>query len=343
MDLTFPLARGSIDPMVDLRSTLKLRDLVAASPDGYVHELHGPVSVYAVYRGNVLVETAEETLKFDEDGCAAHGKNAIPHERMQLSRISARYVKECALPLLAIGRTQDGYFHCALLVDNDTDAYALTKQASTCAQWIHLRTIGHMLSDDEAALSTMAVALAAWHEANPHCVRCGGHTHIAHEGWTRVCPSCEHMEYPRQDPSVIVAVVDEDERILLAHNMNWREKFMSLPAGFVDAGEAPERAVIRELNEEVGLRVDKITYVGSQPWPFPRSLMLGYCAQLHPDSPREPRPDEHEIDRARFFSREELKKAIEQGELEPPAPTSIARVLIEHWFGGELPTPAARQ
>lgn len=134
---------------------------------------------------------------------------------------------------------------------------------------------------------------------------------------------------------MIVAVTNERGELLLAHNALWEDKRVSVLAGFVDAGESPQRAVERELWEEVGLRVSDIAFLGSQPWPFPRSLMLGYSAKALDDTLR---PDRQEIEWAEWVSPHSLRQAVADGRMILPGVNTIAYGLISRWYGGHLPT-----
>jgi NAD+ diphosphatase len=132
-------------------------------------------------------------------------------------------------------------------------------------------------------------------------------------------------------------ITDPDDRCLLARNVAWPERRMSILAGFVEPGESAEQAVVREVAEETAIKVTNVRYVGSQPWPMPRSLMLGFRA----DAPagQEITVDRTEITEARWFSREELVAAVRARELGLPPPVSIARRILESWYGGPIPAP----
>lgn len=132
---------------------------------------------------------------------------------------------------------------------------------------------------------------------------------------------------------MIVAVTDDDDRLLLAHQVRWDPTRVSVLAGFVEAGESLEQAVQREIAEEVGVQVTGLRYLGSQPWPFPRSLMLGFAARAD-DSPV--RVDDQEIDHARYYTRDEVSAAVDSGALTLPGPTSIASRMIAAWRAGTL-------
>ena len=199
----------------------------------------------------------------------------------------------------------------------------------------HLREVGPLLSDRDAGLMTHAVALANWHETFTHCPRCGSPTDPISSGHARKCPVDDSEHFPRVDPAMIVLVTDPDDRCLLARNVMWPEHRVSILAGFVEAGESAEQAVAREVHEETGIVVGIIRYMGSQPWPMPQSLMLGFRAEA--DGSQEIRVDDNEIAEAHWYSRDELTQAIETGQLLLPPPVSIAHHIIQSWYGGELP------
>ncbi|QYC44812.1 NADH pyrophosphatase [Nonomuraea coxensis DSM 45129] len=196
-----------------------------------------------------------------------------------------------------------------------------------------LRQVGGLLGARDAGLLVYAVALEAWHTTHEFCPRCGSRTEIQAGGHVRVCPQDGSQHFPRVDPAVIMLIRDENDRCLLARGPQWPEGRMSVLAGFVEPGESLEHAVVREVAEEVGVSVVRPRYLGSQPWPFPRSLMLGFFAEA---VTTELRPDREEIAEARWFSREELTAALDSGELRLPPAVSIARRLIETWYGGQL-------
>jgi NAD+ diphosphatase len=197
-----------------------------------------------------------------------------------------------------------------------------------------LRELFAGLDDWEASLAVHAVGVANWHRAHPRCSRCGSPTVPVVGGESRTCPACGATHFPRTDPAVIMLVLDDQDRVLLGHNGQRPHAWFSALAGFVEPGESLEAAVRREVHEEVGLVVDDVVYVGSQPWPFPSSLMLGFYA--HTADPRH-RVDGEEITEARWFSRRELKDAADRGDVVLPAGFSIARKLVEDWYGGDLP------
>ncbi|MGD9482450.1 NAD(+) diphosphatase [Streptomyces sp. TRM70308] len=197
-----------------------------------------------------------------------------------------------------------------------------------------LREAGGLLGERDTALLVHAVALENWQRLHRFCSRCGERTVIAAAGHIRRCPACGAEHYPRTDPAVIMLVTDARDRALLGRQVHWPEGRFSTLAGFVEPGESLENAVRREVFEEAGLPVGEVEYVASQPWPFPSSLMLGFTARA---TTAEIAVDGEEIEEARWFSREELRVAIEAGEVLPLVGISIAARLVERWYGAPLP------
>jgi NAD+ diphosphatase len=199
---------------------------------------------------------------------------------------------------------------------------------------VPLREAGPLLSDRDAGLMTHAVALANWHETFTHCPRCGSPTNPISSGHARKCPVDGSEHFPRVDPAMIVLVTDPADRCLLARNAQWPERRVSILAGFVEAGESAEQAVAREVHEETSVAVSAVRYLGSQPWPMPQSLMLGFRAEA---TGVDIQVDANEIAEARWYSRDDLRKAVASGELLLPPPISIAHRIIESWYGEDLP------
>ena len=208
--------------------------------------------------------------------------------------------------------------------------------------WATLRATGEVLSDRDAGIFTTTQALANWHALHPFCPRCGSPTVAAQAGWVRRCEREGSEHYPRTDPAVIMAVVDDDDRLLLGRGAQWPEGRFSVLAGFVEPGESFESAVAREVGEEVGVSVTDVTYLGNQPWPFPSSDMIGFTARA---TSVDLDPDHVEMAEARWFSRDEYIKALRDNEIRTPSGISIAQRLIEHWLGqrvADVVGPAAR-
>lgn len=196
-----------------------------------------------------------------------------------------------------------------------------------------LRRIGAVAEGLALELTVGATALTAWHRLEPHCSACGARTAVESGGTNRRCPACGRVHFPRQDPAVIVAVLDPDDRILLGRQPTWAPGRMSVLAGFVEAGESLEQAVHREIHEESGVRLTDVHYFGSQPWPFPRSLMVGFTANAENESLAVARD---EIEDAAWFTRAEVDDAVLAGRLTLPGEASIAHRLIKAWATQEL-------
>jgi NAD+ diphosphatase len=201
-----------------------------------------------------------------------------------------------------------------------------------------LREAGSLLDDRDAGLLTHAIALANWHDTHTHCPIDGTPTVVNPGGHSTTCPADGTEHFPRTDPAVIMLVTDPEDRCLLARNVAWPERRVSILAGFVDPGESAEHAVAREVHEETGITVDQVNYLDSQPWPMPRSLMLGFRA--HATGDLTIRVDADEISEAHWYSRADLRRVLEARELALPPAVSIARRIIEAWYGAELPDGA---
>lgn len=199
--------------------------------------------------------------------------------------------------------------------------------------WLDLRECGPWLGALELELALTGVGLARWHATHTHCPQCGAPAVSGQAGWVRVCGRDGSIHFPRTDPAVIMSVIGPDDRLLLARGARFKAGRVSVLAGFVEPGERLEDAVAREVSEEVGLRVDSMTYVGSQPWPFPASVMIGYEARTREARLR---VDETEIVEARWWARGELAAELAAGTLGIAGRLSIARRLIERWYGGRL-------
>jgi len=202
------------------------------------------------------------------------------------------------------------------------------------SMWVSGRTTGHHFDERDAGVLVSALAVSNWHESHQHSPVSGQRLEVDSAGWVRVDQENGHQVFPRTDAAIIVLVTDKDDRIVLGSNALWESQRYSLLAGFVEPGESLEAAVAREVFEESGLRVKNPTYMGSQPWPFPASLMVGFHAELDHEASGELTPDGTEIVDLRGFRRDKLTRAL--GEISLPGKTSIARAMIEHWYGGPI-------
>ncbi|MBJ8338331.1 NAD(+) diphosphatase [Antrihabitans sp. YC3-6] len=204
-----------------------------------------------------------------------------------------------------------------------------------------LRMVGAILDDTSAGILTTAVALLNWHNKARFSSIDGSPTKPANAGWSRVSESSGHEEFPRSDPAVICLVHDGADRVLLARQTVWPSTMFSILAGFVEAGESLETCVVREIREEVGLDVTDVRYLGSQPWPFPRSLMIGFTAIGDPDQPLA--FSDGEIAEAHWFTRAEVREALAAGDwtssagvrLLLPGSISIARGIVTAWAASD--------
>ncbi|MRG60754.1 NAD(+) diphosphatase [Agromyces sp. CFH 90414] len=309
-----PLARTLIDRDADARALDDLAERLDADPTALA---------VAVHAGRLLVAQQVE-------GSAPQLELRHPSK---LPDAPERAGSPAPLRIY-LGRLQPGGAPVELRVLDDESALALEPEA---ARWQGLRQLATVLDDAHASLATEAIALAGWHERHPRCPRCGAATEPVQAGWARRCEADASLHFPRTDPAVIVLVTDDDDRVLLGSNAMWEQRRFSLLAGFVEPGESLEAAVVREIGEEAGVAVDRVEYVASQPWPFPASIMLGFRARVAAGvDPATARADGEEILELRWFTREELAAAADDGVVVPGS-ASIARWLLDGWFGGPVP------
>ena len=194
-----------------------------------------------------------------------------------------------------------------------------------------LREIGSYLSPRDIGLAVHAQGLANWHSKHPRCSLCGGPTAVVLAGAVRRCPADQSEHYPRTDGAIIVLIKDDKDQVLLGRQKVWPKHRFSTFAGFVEPGESFEHCVIREVREEAGVELTKINYLGSQPWPFPASLMIAFEAVTN--TPELARADGDEIEEIRWFSRADMKAAIADKSLILPLEISVARQMINAWYG----------
>lgn len=198
-----------------------------------------------------------------------------------------------------------------------------------------VRTLAPLLDPEQLSLAVHAVAMSRWLSSTPFCPQCGTRTQVQSAGHLRVCPGCGKHHFPRTDPAVIMLVTDDEDRALVGRQRSWPTERFSTLAGFVEPGEALEDAVRREVAEESGVVVGEVSYAGSQPWPFPASLMLGFFARA---TSTDIDTEDDELAEARWITRDELAEGATAGSLLlPPRGVSISSWLIEQWFGEPLP------
>ena len=202
------------------------------------------------------------------------------------------------------------------------------------ARRLGLREVGVLLDDHDAGLLVHAVGLVNWHVAHPRCPRCGAATEVVRGGSVRRCTSDGSDHFPRTDPAVIMLVHDGGDRCVLGRQATWPAGRFSTLAGFVEAGESAEQAVVREVEEEAGITVRDVEYVASQPWPFPSSLMLAFTARADGDAV--PVGRDGELAEVRWFTRDEVRASEVWGTsngLQTPSSVSVAWHLITGWAG----------
>jgi NAD+ diphosphatase len=282
-----------------------------------------------------------DTLRTDIDAAVAGWKDALLlriDRRNQVMISGGRVVLGSAAKLgdkpdehaVFLGRVPDGRHVWAVRA-------ALEASEDEAAEVLDLRRGGAVFDDMSAQLVATATALLNWHDGARFSAVDGAPTKSIKGGWARANIIGGHEEFPRIDPAIICLVHDGHDRAVLARQATWPERLFSLLAGFVEAGESFESCVVREIAEEVGLTVTGVKYLGSQPWPFPRSLMVGFHAIGDPEQPFS--FNDGEIAEAAWFTRAEVREALEHGDwnsqsdsrLLLPGSISIAREIIESW------------
>ncbi|MFZ1470782.1 MAG: NAD(+) diphosphatase [Paracoccaceae bacterium] len=197
-----------------------------------------------------------------------------------------------------------------------------------------LRAMMADLSPAQAELAAVGKALLEWHRLHGYCAACGVPSRIALGGWQRHCPACQATHFPRTDPVVIMLVTDGD-RVLLGRSPGWPEGMYSLLAGFVEPGETIEAAVRREVAEETGVRLGAVSYLASQPWPFPANLMIGCRAQAISTAIT---LDPAELDDALWVGRNDMVQVLNgtHPRIRPSRHGSIAQFILNAWLADRL-------
>jgi NAD+ diphosphatase len=225
----------------------------------------------------------------------------------------------------------DSQRHVLLGLLNGSPIFAVEELAD--GEMHDLREVGFQLTDNERDIAATASAVTNWHRLEPLCPRCGGATAVTNGGYARHCAACGQDHFPRTDPAVIVAVVDAQDRLLLGGQPTWGNR-MSVLAGFVETGESLEQAIHREIGEEVDISLSELHYFGSQPWPFPRSLMVAFFGRATGTNIN---IDAREIAHAEWYTRDQLSAKLDAGQLGLPGRSSIASRMIQAWRDGEAP------
>lgn len=254
---------------------------------------------------------------------------------------------DCAADLTFLGLEESGAVFCA-----DLSAWTPSEQDTTqvgafvdpseqrhpaCDEtqvFRELRGCMAHINERDAELTAMARALWSWHSTHGFCAKCGAKSVVVNAGWQRSCDACGGQHFPRTDPVVIMLVTYENS-LLLGRSPGWPDGMYSLLAGFIEHGETIEAAVRREVFEETGITSAKVSYLASQPWPFPNSLMIGCHAQA---TSRELNVDKNELEDAIWVTREEVMQVMtgEHPSIKPSRKGSIARFLMENWLADRL-------
>ncbi|WP_333817406.1 NAD(+) diphosphatase [Tabrizicola sp.] len=214
------------------------------------------------------------------------------------------------------------------------DASVQQHPAVTEGGFTELRGVMTLLTPREAELVATAKALLQWHRSHGFCSTCGARSEMAQGGWQRTCPACAAQHFPRTDP-VVIMLVTYGNSLLLGRSPGWPEGMFSLLAGFVEPGETLEAAVRREVLEETGVTCGAVSYLASQPWPFPASLMIGARTEA---TSQEIHIDPEEIEHALWVTREEMVQAFagQHPVIRPSRQGAIAHFILRNWLADRL-------
>lgn len=312
VDYEFSFRPGNLDRAAPLRTG----DAARANPEARVE---------IFWRGKLLVEADATPLRAPLDHPA---------------------LKDCREPPIFLGLA-DGVprFAAELTLWHPHEDAAMVGQFTDQTQQVHpdfpgahfaeIRGLMANLSLLDAECVAVGRALLTWHGTHRFCSNCGAPSEVELLGWQRKCPSCATQHFPRTDPVVIMAITRGD-KLLIGRAPAWPERMYSVLAGFVEPGESIEMAVRREVREESAIEVGQVTYVASQPWPFPMSLMFGCHGEALSE---EITIDPHELGDARWVSRAEVLDILagRHPEINPPRRGAIAGFLIHSWAHGTLP------
>lgn len=312
---TVTFGGSGLDRAAPLRSQPKELARLAASPNA---------GVVPLWRGRPLLRGRDALawLRTGHPELATAGPRVflgldegVPRFAADLSRWEPEDLPETPVALIDRSQTQ----HPGLPLDT---------------AFVELRAAMAALPPRDAELAATAKALLGWHANHSFCARCGAETEIVEGGWQRHCPDCGAHHFPRADPVVIMLVTLGNE-VLIGRSPGWPDGMYSLLAGYVEPGETIEAAVRRETLEEAGIRVGRVSYLASQPWPYPSSLMIGCRGEA---LSREITIDPVEIEDAIWVTREQMAKAMAGAHprLAPARRGAIAHFLLKHWLSDRL-------
>jgi len=278
----------------------------------------------------LLGQTSTRTLVFSGD-IPILNRDGLLHDPTFLLADAQRLGPARETAFLGLDATGTALF--ATLIDSMS---AETQQARDDLAMIDLRTLALQALLPPAVLGRLAQAksLLGWHARHRFCANCGARTEVSLSGWRRHCPACSAAHFPRTDP-VVIMLVEQGGDCLLGRQPGFPPRMVSCLAGFMEAGETIEDAVRREVREEAGIGIGRVSYFASQPWPFPASLMIGCIAEAQS---RDLTIDHDELETAGWYSRAEVMKMLEapaEGPIAPPKP-SIANLLMRSWAMGRL-------
>ncbi len=338
-----PLAQGSIDYQVERRADPGLigRTLREAGAR-VVLTRNGLLAVplgqrNAAAQPHVRMRLATLPGTYVADALASH-----PHVvAMYLGEVAGAHPERIvALDISAVDAVPPAARAVDAAFDERGDAAdgpAVLESAVQRFDWVDLRAFVPRASGRDIGVATTMLSLANWFAYQTHCPACGAPTRPAMSGWAQRCTNGDdghRLLFPRVEPAVIMTVVDSQDRLLLQHNRAWADPTLySVSAGFVEAGENLEHACRRETMEETGIEVGEVKYLGSQPWPFKISLMMAFkgqalSTQIHVDG--------DEVADARWVTRDEFTDLLVTGRISAPGKATIARYMIEEWYGRSL-------
>lgn len=347
-----PLAQGDIDYQVDERedpnligrvlreentSVVLVRNGLLALPrGGQAYNGHQPRQRLATLPGNYVAEALE---RYPQVIAVYLGMYHEPHEEhvvaLDLSRVQEPSLQQAVDESLA--HADDAFGDDENTTTPSPRSRSLFETAIQQFEWVDLRVFVPKASAREVGQATTMVSLSNWFAYQQRCPHCGAPVRPALSGWAQRCTNDDdgnRLLFPRVEPAVITAVVDAQDRLLLQHNRAWNvPNRYSVSAGFVEAGENLEHACRRETLEETGIRLGEVKYLGSQPWPYRLSIMMAFKAQalstdIHVDG--------DEVEDAMWVTRDEFTEKLATGEIDIPGTATIARYMIEEWYGREL-------
>ncbi|AKD05357.1 NAD(+) diphosphatase [Pontibacter korlensis] len=267
-------------------------------------------------RAQVLVVSGNLSLLSADAQAAAILPGAEATQLAQIAKVRVYLGSEGEVPYFALGFEKEQEELAALLPENHKLG--------------DLRQVALQLPKEQGALLAYARGLVHWNLHHTYCSNCGSLTESHEAGHSRHCTnsSCNRHHYPRTDTAIIV-LISEGDACLLGRQQVWPQGMYAVIAGFLEPGETLEQAVVREAMEEVSVKLQRVTYHSSQPWPFPASIMVGFRAEA---ANRNVQVDNKELEAARWFTRKEIVAGLKEGSLSLPPQFSIAYRLVKDWF-----------